>query len=413
MLQTFTQNDLFSNNKPVFQQYLPIISKLSNETPEVFEWDIPYTIKNLSYLVHSHYRYYGKFPSVIAGQIIESVECPSPDHYVFDNFCGSGTTLVEAKLRGIASYGLDISWLSVLATNVKSSHVDTSLIRMKMNDIAAWFDREKENFSAPDDNFSSKWFMPNVARDLSALQHFILNIENQPIRDFITVAYLGIVRRVSRAYDGEVRPHINKEKRQREVISAFSKKILDMCQDHDDFMVITSDTTRATSIIGNNVSLPPIFDDGKCYLAISHPPYLNSFNYTPVFSLEFYWGKPFEPLHTKNDIGLYKQEMRAHPANEKLTEEYFNHLRKCYTETFRIQDDGAYLAIVLGDCTRNGKLIPVLDETISIVEKIGYKLHQINYRTTHYGLGKYAYNHRADYHGDTAKKKDGILIFKK
>ena len=105
--------------------------------------------------------------------------------------------------------------------------------------------------------------------------------------------------------------------------------------------------------------------------------------------------------------------MRAHPANEKLTEKYFNHLKKCYSETFRIQDDGACLAVVLGDSTRNRKLIPVLDATISIVEGIGYKLHQVNYRTTHYGLGKYAYNHRADYHGDSAKKKDAILIFMK
>ena len=37
----------------------------------------------------------------------------------------------------------------------------------------------------------------------------------------------------------------------------------------------------------------------------------------------------------------------------------------------------------------------------------------LNYRTTHYGLGKYAYKHRADYHDDINGKKDGILIFQK
>jgi len=58
--------------------------------------------------------------------------------------------------------------------------------------------------------------------------------------------------------------------------------------------------------------------------------------------------------------------------------------------------------------TRNGKLIPVVDKTIQIVESIGYKLSELNYRTTHYGLGKYAYNHRADYHGQQEEKKDGL-----
>ena len=286
MTKPYAQNDLFGNKTPVFQRYLPIISKLSDDSPEICEWDIPYTIKELSYLVHSHYRYYGKFPPVVAGQILDSIKRPSPDHYVLDNFCGSGTTLVEAKLRRISSYGLDISWLSVLASNVKSGHLDTSFVRRMLNDIAIWFDREKENFSAPDDKFCSKWFTTEVARDLSALQHYILEVKNQTARDFVTVAYLGIVRRVSKAYDAEVRPHINKNKRQREVVSAFSKKLLDMCRDHDEFMDLTSQTTNSICFLGNNTSLPSIFDDGKCYLIISHPPYLNSFNYTPVFSLE-------------------------------------------------------------------------------------------------------------------------------
>ena len=59
------------------------------------------------------------------------------------------------------------------------------------------------------------------------------------------------------------------------------------------------------------------------------------------------------------------------------------------------------------------KLIPVIEKTIELVKLVGYKLEEINYRTTHYGLGKYAYSHRADYHGKQVEKRDGIIIFKK
>lgn len=398
---------------PIFNKFLPTISKMDNGPVKVNEWDIPNTIKELSYLTHSHYRYYGKFPSVVAGQILEQLPPPSNKHYVLDNFCGSGTTLVEAKLRGIKSFGLDISWLSVLASNVKVSNVDISTVQAELRLLVEWFEKNKCSFEAPEDSFSQKWFEDCAAKDLNAIRHYLLNLTVSEVKDFLVVAFIGIVRRVSKAHDGEVRPHINKKKKQRDVISAFAKKVNDMCKDHIDFIGLVDDNVNATSLLGDNLSLPEQFDDGLCYLAISHPPYLNSFNYAPVFSLEFYWGDLFEEHYTGGVKKLYKSEMRAHPANEKLTEGYFSHLKKCYEETYRIQKDGAYLAIVIGDCTRNKKLVPVVQKTIELVKEIGYELVEVNYRTTHYGLGKYAYSHRADYHGDQEEKKDGIIIFKK
>ena len=399
---------------PIFKRYLPSIQLLeSNENSIVTIWDIPNTIKELSYLTHSHYRYYGKFPSTVAGQIIEQLPPPSENSYILDNFSGSGTTLVEAKLRGIDSYAIDISWLSVLASNVKSSHLDIHLVNKKLADLIAWFESNKDSFIAPDDTMSNKWFTNEAARDLSVIQKYLLNLPKSLSRSFLILAFVGIVRRVSKAHDGEVRPHINKEKKQRDVITAFTKKVKDMCQDHVAFMDITDENTIAECFLSSNLELPKKFDDKNCYLVISHPPYLNSFNYSPVFNLEFYWGSPFESEYTSGNVKLHKKEMKAHPANESITSNYFDHLLKCYSETYRIQDKGSYLAVVIGDCTRFKKLVPVIKETIKIIESIGYKIKETNYRTTHYGLGKYAYSHRADYHGDEEEKKDAVLIFKK
>ncbi|WP_298941329.1 DNA methyltransferase [uncultured Psychromonas sp.] len=404
--------ELFPENQPIFKQFLPTITRLNDSTPIINEWDIPSTIKQLSYFVHSHYRYYGKFPSAVAGQILEQFPSPSEEHYVLDNFCGSGTTLVEAKLRGIKSYGLDISWLSVLASNVKVTTVDIANIKKELNELVSWFENNKSSFNVPEIDFTKKWFEDMASRDLLVIQQYLLTLDKSTIRDFLIVAFIGIVRRVSKAHNGEVRPHINKKKKQRDVISAFSKKVNDMCSDHDDFQKNILETS-SECCLGDNLNLPEKFDDGKCYLVISHPPYLNSFNYAPVFNLEFYWGQVFEDEYTQGNSKLYKTEMKAHPANESIQGRYFNHLKSCYEEVFKIQNQGGVLAVVIGDCTRNGKLVPVLKKTIDIVESIGYKLEELNYRTTHYGLGKYAYNHRADYHGDQEEKKDGILIFKK
>jgi len=406
---------IFDDEKiPIYQRYLPIIEKVTDneKSYNINQWDIPYTIKELSYLVHSHYRYYGKFPPAVAGQILDHLPPPKNEHYVLDNFCGSGTTLVEAKLRGIRSFGTDISWLSVLATNVKVTHIDINEVKNTLKELVVKFDILNSSLNIQHDDFSEKWFDQHTIKDLTAIQHFILNNKKDSTRNLMLLAFIGIVRRVSKAYDGEVRPHINKTKVPRSVLEAFSKKVLDMCKDHSEFMHLTEKDTESHCLHSDNLTLPERFNDKKCYLVISHPPYLNSFNYAPVYSLEFYWGKPFETEYALNEQ-MHKNELKAHPATEKITAEYFEHLKKCYTEAYRIQDNGSYLAIVIGDCTRNGKLIPVLDNLIKIVEEIGYKTIEVNYRTTHYGLGKYAYSHRADYHTDEADKKDGILIFKK
>ena len=399
---------------PVYKNFLPTIKKIKGGTPKINEWDIPHTIGQLSYLVHSHYRYYGKFPSVVAGQILEQFAPPSSNHYVLDNFCGSGTTLVEAKLRGINSIGLDISWLSVLASNVKVSNISTKTVLNIHNKLTLDFLKERIKTNPVEDNFATKWFTSEATLDLTTLRRLILNIPKSCERDFLTTAFLAIIRRVSKAYDGEVRPHINKEKKGRDVLSAFTKKVKDMCHDHDQFLELASKSAKAECILGNNLELPEKLNDKRCYLVISHPPYLNSFNYSPVYNLEYYWGKPFE-LETSNshEIQLHKKELKAHPADLSITKKYFDHLTQCYSETFRIQSKGGILAVVIGDCTRNKEVVPVVNETISRVKSLGYKNVEINYRTTHYGLGKYAYKHRADYHGEEAEKKDAIIIFEK
>ena len=402
----------------IYQNLLPIIKTIQTGDIKINNWDIPYSIGKLSYLVHSHYRYYGKFPSVVAGQILKQYP---PGNYkkdfILDNFCGSGTSLVEAKLRGINSIGIDISWLSMLASKVKISEVNFEYIEIELQNQIDYF-KEKSHLylDRSIDHFCSKWFSNKVAFDLTLIKDYLKKMTLSRERDFLVLAFLSIIRRVSFAFDGEVRPHINKEKRPRDVLSAYYKKVQDMIKNHKSFYNLCPGGTTEEIILGDNLNLSKnkYLSEKNIYLVISHPPYLNSFNYSPVYNLEFYWGKYFEADYVdKEKINLHKTELKAHPANEIVQKKYFEHLKKCYEETYSIQKKNGKLAIVIGDCSRNKRHIPVINKLIDIVKLIGYDLVEINYRTTHYGLGKYAYNHRADYHGNNEEKRDAIIIFRK
>jgi hypothetical protein len=68
--------------------------------------------------------------------------------------------------------------------------------------------------------------------------------------------------------------------------------------------------------------------------------------------------------------------------------------------------------VVVGDATIRHRLEPVHRTMWDHLKASGLEPVEIWFRTTHYGIGKYAYSHRADYHGD-AEKKDAIMFFRK
>lgn len=408
------QRDLFTKATNPWKRFLPRVEDLSGPDIPMAVWDIPYTIPQLSYATHGHFRYYGKFPSSVAAMILEDYPAPDENSCVVDNFCGSGTTLVEAKLRGIKSVGVDVSWLAAFASNVKTTIIDPA-------EVLDLFSQVKKNFAhqvVDDDQclsekFVVKWFSTGAARDLLSLQKALVPLPLGSARDFLVLAFLAIIRRVSKAYDGEVRPHINKSKKPRDVWAAYEKKVRDMVANHVAFQAVIEDDAFSKCYLHNNLDLRNIELPGTPYLIVSHPPYLNSFDYRPVFSLEYFWGEPFRiDAKTPSLKGLEFDEIRAYPASETISEQYYDHLRRTYAEAFALQQSDGLLAVVIGDCTVNKKLEPVLQKTAEICEQIGYTLEKVNLRTTHYGLGKYAYNFRADYHGD-AEKRDGILILRK
>ena len=68
--------------------------------------------------VHDWYRFVLSYPPHLVRDYIERLDV-SPRDTVLDPFCGTGTTLVECKKRGIASVGLERNPMAHFATSVK------------------------------------------------------------------------------------------------------------------------------------------------------------------------------------------------------------------------------------------------------------------------------------------------------
>ena len=103
------------------------------------ESDLPERIRTKH--VHRLHPYLGKF----IPQLVEIFLRKFRPGLVYDPFCGSGTTLVEASALGVDSVGTDISAFNVLLTGVKTKRVDVDALKNEAGRMLS----EVERLNAP------------------------------------------------------------------------------------------------------------------------------------------------------------------------------------------------------------------------------------------------------------------------
>jgi len=123
--------------------------------------------------------------------------------FLFDPYCGTGTSLVEANLRGIDAVGIDLNPLAVAIAKAKTSPVDLQTLGLYLNDFNdKMFElRFKSGISsklaAPNFPNIDFWFTPDIKHKLAVILRYIRDISRDDIRDFFTIAFSETVRESS------------------------------------------------------------------------------------------------------------------------------------------------------------------------------------------------------------------------
>jgi hypothetical protein len=166
------------------------------------DWD--FTSEDTQYLTHGLHPYPARMVPQIAGRLLRRFA--SRNDVVLDPFCGSGGVLVEARLAGVNSIGIDINPLACLLAEVKSNpiHPDTlssiwkelksnvtrEITSLRFKEI----DVEVPDFSGTNINY---WFKPTTMKELSIIRRNIEAIEERELRRFFEVPFSLTVREVS------------------------------------------------------------------------------------------------------------------------------------------------------------------------------------------------------------------------
>lgn len=328
-----------------------------------------------------------------------------PGDVVLDPFCGSGTTLVEARAQGCDAIGIDNNPVAILISKVKSRNIDLELANEKLEAVLNIVNSEIGNeIELPYVTNRDFWFDIPVSNALMKIRTAIQETCKGEVRELLLVCFSDIIRSVSHVAPGQIlqarRPghHEQKTLSESDVIREFENK----CESHFKTLYTSFSSSTRSLVLNPNDTCP------EPDLVITSPPYINAVDYIWAYKLRMEWlglvgsqkerlelstteigtERIFKDDYVKNfDTGISQldaklQEIRLgvnYKAGEgqnelraQVTRKYFEDMGAHFENMSSIMKCGSKYCLVIGDSSICKTQIPTSEYLITIAERFGF-----------------------------------------
>lgn len=377
------------------------ISCLDQYKKPIEIWTAIGTNKQLSYSTHGLFRYFGKFPAPIATKLIE--DYTQPNDVVYDLMCGSGTTGVEALLNGRNAILNDVNPLSILLSKVKTTKLKSRDIQRYLTDFSnKYTPLSYEEFPfKPLIKDEEHWFLKETVDSLRGIKKLIDSEEDPDFKDYLTICFLSIIRRVSKATTQQGRLFLDVETAEKDALPFFIKKVESSWED-----ITRLPSDNSVTIISKDLrvdELEPI----KSNLVILHPPYFNSYKYSSINSLEISWMDIDRKSFNKSEIREFFKIGKAE-NHVKYVEDMVESLKN----VGKNMRSNSVLALMIGDTVCQGKYVPVTKVLLDSLNGL-YNIEKIILRVPKYTEASWASSQRRTGDAVGVKICDFIIILRK
>ena len=328
-------------------------ANLHHLMPKTEVWNIEHSSRELSYLTHNMFRFFGKFPPPIARHLIERYT--EKNDSVYDAMVGSGTTAIEALQVMRKIFCSDVSPLSELLTRVKCQPINAvalfeTLDRLKALYFSSLFRptvRTSEVKLSPER--LAHWFLKETVDSLRKLLSAIRTLDNRVIYDFFLCCFISIVRKVSRATTQQGRLFLDHETAIKKPWPMFEKVCLNFIESVSH---LPSHFSPPHFILSDLRAIPSL--PASPTLVICHPPYFNVYKFSRIFTLELAW----LGVYSRNEVS--KKEVReffkvGKPDN---VHKYVNDMRDGILNIASLLKSDTIFALMIGDTRIHGNHIP-------------------------------------------------------
>ena len=360
------------------------------ERPEWRGWLTPRAARQER--VHRWYLFPHSFTGNLVDALSEEWQLGSRDR-ILDPFVGSGTTLLAAKNSGVPADGYDLSPLAVLASKTKvakwSQRSLTSTWRVLCKTLS--------DSPLPSTNRVYPDLVQRALPDgrLDAFDAIASKIACMRCaaeeREFFRLALIAILPRFSHAVaNGGWLRWLNEGADAKDIVDVFSNQV-------DVMLVDVSDSSGGEGCwevsLADARSMPA--EDSTYSAVITSPPYPNRHDYTRVFGVELMFafqdweanralryqmfhshpeGKPKRPGMEGYEVprGLDDCVRDVHDKRlRRMLRGYFMDMYVCLREVYRVCQNGAKVAFVVGNAQYDGRAVLVDEFTAELGESVG------------------------------------------
>ena len=385
------ENELYDNEKELLEK-----SNLHRYAP-IETWTALGTNSQLAYSTHGIFRYFGKFPPVIATYLIS--QYTTEKDLIIDPMSGSGTTAVECDILKRECIVNDLNPMSYLLAKVKTTQIGKDILLNKLNELKENYKpltTEEYNFIPLALRDPDHWFLTETSNSLRGIKYLIEQEHDEDLRNFLNIVFASIVRKVSKATTQQGRLFLDVETAEPDAWNTFEKKYLKSAE-----AVASLPVRNKISYFNEDLkNLNKLNPKEKAALVILHPPYFNSYKYSSINMLETGWLGYERNKYNKAEI----REAFKVGKPEKVTE-YIADMKIALENALSLLKSNGVLALMIGDTILKGNYIPVTDMLLQATDLSGYEIEKIAIRVPKYTEAMWVASQRR--HTDTV----GITLY--
>lgn len=340
--------------------------------PENREWAFE-SVRSTEQWTHGYHRYPAKFLPDVVRKIIE--EYAKGSKLIADLFAGCGTTLVEAKIHGISSVGVDINPVAQLITKVKTTPLAPDALQQAYTALVNLFDKYNESDFEDIKKHEriDYWFTPSQKAKIAFLYDKVFHLEvDDDTKDFFYVCISHILKNCSWWLQSGTKPQKDMEKEPEDPLNEFKRHCSKMIGWNEKFYnelskkghlgipcEIHLEDARHTNITSESIDA-----------IITSPPYVTSYEYADIHQLTAYWMEYISDIHefrkkfigssySGNDSLIVPNSKQAQKIVNDLSEnskhiardvaQYFNDMQEVAKEMARVLAPNGHACIVIGN----------------------------------------------------------------
>lgn len=316
----------------------------------------------ISYL----HPYPARFIEELPRQLIAALGCQKGS-VIFDPFCGSGTTLIEAQRAGIESVGIDLNPIACLISRVKTNKLDGNFLEYSKLIVENAEKRYLNDYiSIPDIPHLDHWFKGDVQKALSAIMSQISESEfAENTKSAMLFSLSSIIVRVSNQESDTRYAAVEKSVTAQDVFKLFYAACKKLAIAKQEVLL-----DAPVKIIEENIlAVSPDNIDRKVGLVITSPPYPNAYEYWLYHKYRMWW-LGYDPLSVRSfEIGARPHYQKKNGQTEK---DFERQMSQVFSLFDHVIIEGGHICIVIGRSIIKGKEIDNAEMITRIAKEHGY-----------------------------------------